>query len=142
MTIVVVTGSRSLTFSPARLLIKSTFVELIRGLNPAIVHHGGAIGPDAWASQHFEEIQKVHRPINTDTRIEAIQALFDRNRTMVDDAVDRQGWKNHVVMVACWDGKSSGTRHAFNYAQSQGVPVVFTPVELCEAHVACQMARG
>lgn len=141
MSVVVVTGSRSLLDSPARLLIKEHFVHEISNLNPITVHHGGATGPDSWASAAFEEIQKVHRPVKTNSRHEAIQALFDRNKTMVDVAVDQAfTLDQQPIMVACWDGKSNGTRDAFEYAQSLGVPVVFTPVTLCEVYEA--LRRG
>ena len=143
MSVVVVTGTRSLVDSPARALIKSHFIRMIEVLNPVVVHHGGAIGPDSWACDAFQEIQRMHRPVKTDNRMDAIQALFARNKSMVDLAED-QAWtlREKAVMVACWDGTSRGSKDASDYAQSKGLHVVWVPVTLCEAYVACQIARG
>lgn len=140
---VVVTGSRSLLKSDARALIKQHFVGEIRCLKPTVVFHGGAVGPDSWASFAFEDIQKVVRPKPTGNWADAVAALFYRNKTMVMEAAfEAAELEQQAIMVACWDGESRGTRDAFEFAQSIGVPVVFTPVTLCEGYVACQMARG
>lgn len=133
MTIIVVTGSRSLANSPARVAIKENFISTIGNLVPTQVNHGGARGPDSWASQHFPDQQKVHRPEPTSNRWDAIDALFQRNLDMIDYANDvAYTMGERAIIVACWDGKSRGTEHAFKFAQTLKMPVVFIPVQLIE----------
>ena len=121
--IVVVTGSRSLTRHPRRLEIKEAFLEKVRFQHPDLVFHGGASGPDTWAAFAFPDIQKRFDPRHTPARTPA-QRLFDRNIEMIDTAIlaaDLTGGGVHVV--ACWDGVSSGTRHAMDHAELMEVPM-------------------
>lgn len=119
--IVVVTGSRGLAQHPERLLIKSRFLTAITELNPFVVHQGGAAGPDTWAGMEFNDIQRHHPPSRTNTRTPA-QRLFDRNVTMINAALS----EGETIMVTCWDGESKGTKHAIDYAESLGIPMLHT----------------
>ena len=121
MTIVVVTGSRELRHDPNRLEIKRRFFESIDVWVPDQLFHGGADGPDSWAALEYPEIARMFRPVEAPARTPA-QRLFDRNETMINEAV-REGklHDSQVVLVACWDGKSSGTKHAMNFANRRGV---------------------
>lgn len=123
MTIVIVTGSRRLVDHPNRLEIKQRFFDAIDVWVPEHLYHGGAEGPDSWAALEYAHIAKAFHPVAAPARTPA-QRLFDRNETMVKDAVHEAKWSNkHVVMVACWDGKSSGTRHAMNFAERRNVHI-------------------
>lgn len=126
--IVVVTGSRSFIECPFRAPVKELFLKTIRNLRPTQVFHGGAIGPDAWASGEFDDIQKVFRPEPTDNYMEAVDALFERNHEMLRTAV-RQ---DQTILVSCWDGKSRGTKNAIDFAGLLDVPLVSVPVELIQ----------
>lgn len=117
--IVVVTGSRSLTQHEHRLDIKQAFLDTVRVYKPDQVFHGGAAGPDTWASFEFADIQRRFDPIESPGRTPA-QRLFDRNIEMIDTAI-QSGDRVHVV--ACWDGVSSGTRHAMDHAELMEVPM-------------------
>lgn len=111
--IVVVTGTRKLTRHPNRLVIKQRFFDMIDAWNPEALYHGGAEGPDSWAALEYPTIAKMFRPEQTEGRSPS-QRLFDRNETMI-----RAAKKDamHVVLVACWDGRSSGTWHAMSIAR-------------------------
>lgn len=123
--IVVVTGSRSLATDAHRVEIKKWFIGAVRYLKPSVVHHGGAVGPDAWACEAFADIQQCHRPAKTDgSYLEAVDALFRRNEAMIDAA------GRNAILVACWDGRSNGTRQAMDYADLLNLPVVSVPVDL------------
>lgn len=123
MTIVVVTGSRLLRLHENRLEIKQRFFDAIDVWTPQDLYHGGAAGPDSWAALEYASIARMFRPIEAPGRTPA-QRLFDRNETMINEAI-RQGYlqDNTVVLVACWDGSSSGTRHAMNHAKRRGVHI-------------------
>lgn len=125
--IVVVTGTRLLATHPQQAEIKSYFLDTIKSLRPSVVHHGGAQGPDTWACWAFNDIQVCHRPARTDgSYLEAVDALFRRNETMIDAA------GRDAILVACWDGHSRGTRQAIEYAELMDMGVVSVPVRLIE----------
>lgn len=111
--IVVVTGTRKLTQHRNRLVIKQRFFDLIDAWNPDALYHGGAEGPDSWAALEYPSIAKMFRPLDDPDRTPS-QRLFDRNERMI-----RQAKRDamHVVLVACWNGRSSGTWHAMSIAQ-------------------------
>ena len=124
------TGSRSLSLCNDRLAIKALFVETIRNLRPLKVLHGGARGPDSWAAGAFEDIQKCYRPVESLFRTPA-QCLMDRNKTMIIDAIDQATCRSQSpILVACWDGRSHGTKDAIDFAETMGVPLVSVPVDL------------
>lgn len=128
--IVVVTGSRTLATCNDRLVIKALFVETVRNLRPLKVLHGGAQGPDSWAAGAFEDIQVCYRPVKSLFRTPA-QCLMDRNKTMIIEAIDRAQCRNQSpILVACWDGRSHGTKDAMDFAESMDVPLVSVPVDL------------
>lgn len=123
--IVVVTGTRQLVSRPDVVRIKDRFVTQILALQPLAIFHGGAYGPDTWAAHACPEISvSVRPPYNSPN---PIQALFDRNKTMVNQAIAHaDDYMLDLVMVTCWNGNSSGTRDAFEYAESKGVNIVHT----------------
>lgn len=128
--IIVVTGSRSLATCNDRLAIKALFVETVRNLRPVRVIHGGAQGPDSWAAGAFEDIQVCYRPVKSLFRTPA-QCLMDRNKTMIMDAIDQARYVDgSAILVACWDGRSHGTKDAMDFAESMDVPLVSVPVDL------------
>lgn len=123
MTVVVVTGSRELRHHEDRLKIKQAFFDAIDVWTPQDLYHGGADGPDSWAALEYASIARMFRPIEAPARTPA-QRLFDRNETMINTAIsDAMLSERAVVLVACWDGKSSGTRHAMNHAHRRGVHI-------------------
>jgi predicted Rossmann fold nucleotide-binding protein DprA/Smf involved in DNA uptake len=105
---VAVIGSR--TFSNARLLAKVLDEYLGRA---TLVVSGGADGADRmgakWARKNgietliFEPDHKRYR-----------HAYHHRNRLIVEHA---------DLVVAFWDGRSTGTAYTINYARTMGVPV-------------------
>lgn len=80
---------------------------------------GGAKGPDTWGQIAAEERGMATLIFKPDWATHGRRAGILRNETIVDSA-DR--------VVAFWDGTSSGTKHAINYARETGKPVlVFKP---------------
>jgi len=128
--IVVVTGSREMRHHPERLKYKENFLTQIRALEPDKVYHGGADGPDTWAAIEFADIARRFDPVPAPARTPA-QRLFDRNHTMIDAALMESGYREETgpVMVACWDGKSKGTKHAMDYAKRMGMLVLWNKME-------------
>lgn len=121
--IVVVTGSRSLDrMDPDRVApLKQDFVYTIGTYMPHHVFHGGAAGPDSWAQQAYPDLATTFRPLITSDRRAANQ-LKARNMFMINSAIRED---TEIQVIACWDGISRGTKHAFEYAWEMGLPVVF-----------------
>lgn len=117
--IVVVTGTRKLARHPNRLVIKQRFFDLIDAWNPEALYHGGAEGPDSWAALEYPSIAKMFRP-EVDPLLSPSQRLFKRNETMIRAA---KAAHQHVVLVACWDGRSSGTWHATSIARELSIHI-------------------
>lgn len=118
--IVVVTGSRKLVEHPDKAAIKADFLREIEDYEPDQVFHGGAGGPDAWAAFEFPDLQRQFNPRDTPGRTPA-QRLFDRNQEMILSAIEADP---EVVVVACWDGVSKGTKHAMDFAESEHITVL------------------
>lgn len=122
--IVVVTGSRSFDQRDPELSkqLRMDFIYTIESFDPDHVFHGGAAGPDVWAKRAFPLIETEFNPIfRQQTRNEIRNALHARNMYMLNTAVRED---SVVQVVACWDGKSGGTRQAMLYAASMDLPIV------------------
>lgn len=121
MALVVVTGSRKLVDHPNRLEIKQRFFDSIDVWVPQHLYHGGAEGPDSWAAIEYQSIAEAFYAKPSPARTPA-QRLFDRNEEMIEAAISDGKRKDlQVILVACWDGKSSGTAHAMNMAKRRGL---------------------
>ena len=126
--IVVVTGSRSFDRQdPDKTkVLREDFIYTVESFKPDHVFHGGAAGPDSWARRAFREIETEFAPIFRYQNRDAIrEALLARNMYMINSAIRED---TEVQVVACWDGKSGGTKHAFEYAREMGLPVEFVGV--------------
>lgn len=124
--IVVVTGSRSLDrMDPDRVApLKQEFVWTVGTYMPHHVFHGGAAGPDSWAQQAYPDLATTFRPLIT-SEGSAARQLKARNMFMINSAIRED---TEIQVVACWDGISRGTKHAFEYAWEMGLPVDFVGV--------------
>lgn len=122
----VVTGSRSLDrVDPDKVAsLKQEFVWTIGTYKPEHVFHGGAAGPDSWAQNAYPELATTFRPLITSDR-EASSQLKARNMFMINSAIRED---TEIQVIACWDGVSRGTKHAFEYAWEMGLPVDFVGV--------------
>lgn len=117
-----VTGSRSWKSSE---LISKVFNSLAERHPPEEVTliHGGALGVDSMAADiagligwHLD----VHYPDWRPNGVFNRRAGFERNEKMLALGPD--------LVVAFWDGKSNGTRHAFTEAITRGIPtIIYTP---------------
>lgn len=125
---VMVTGSRALAdqaVTPEWQEIKARFWMALTELNPDVLIHGGAAGPDTWAHQwadeadYLLEVVRV-RPVRVSGQSFA-QAAFERNLRMLDMGPD--------VLVACHDGVSSGTLHTINNANDRGIKIMHVKTE-------------
>jgi predicted Rossmann fold nucleotide-binding protein DprA/Smf involved in DNA uptake len=103
---IAVVGSR--TFRDDRLLAKT-----LVALKPAVVISGGAKGADRlaerWARRSGIEV-KIFKPDRKKYR----HPYHHRNR-LIAEACD--------VLIAFWDGHSSGTKYTIDYARRMGKPV-------------------
>jgi len=87
---------------------------------PRTVLSGGAKGVDSLVKEwtkvqgyDFIEFQPIHM---LDRNIEFnSKYFFVRNRQLID---------NSDIVLAIWDGQSTGTKHSITYAQKKGVPVM------------------
>lgn len=150
---ILVTGSRSLDIRrydhPSRDLMvrcneaKERFLYVLEdwvscfsvtdaGLRPVVIVHGGAkFGADNWAQlwvYHAWDSAKISRDVLHSERHRADwdrygkAAGMHRNGVMVDSM---DPTKPHVVL-ACWDGTSSGTKNTIDRATLAGLDVVRT----------------
>jgi len=95
-----------------------------------VLMHGAARGVDTWADSVGRELGCRVEPVPVDHALDGPwpAAGIRRNHRMLDRAAKAQrlGWR---VDVTCfWDGNSSGTRDAMQYAERLGLqPVIWTP---------------
>ncbi|HSV08541.1 MAG TPA: SLOG family protein [Candidatus Binatus sp.] len=109
---VLVCGSRSWTSEHE---IRSVLREFDRG---TIVVHGGARGADQLAGVVARSLGmevREHRP-RYDRYPGALAPLI-RNRHMLDT-------EKPDLVIAFWDGHSSGTRHCIDEAHKRNIPVL------------------
>lgn len=84
-----------------------------------LVVSGGARGVDTWAQIAAEERGMGTLILKPDYSTHGKKAPLLRNKDIVDNA-DR--------IVAFWDGTSTGTKHAIDYARQRGKSVlIFKP---------------
>lgn len=101
---VAVVGSRSITVAEiARHIPKET----------SLIISGGAIGVDTLAEQYADENGIEKLIIYPDYDLYGKSAPLIRDRIIVDRA---------DMVIAFWDGQSSGTEFTISYAKRQGVP--------------------
>lgn len=85
---------------------------------------GGAVGADSLAEQYAAAYDIPIEVLKPEWDRYGKRAGFIRNAQMVD-MLDKNG-----LVVAFWDGKSNGTRHSIDYANSKQFRVhieLFTP---------------
>lgn len=93
-------------------------LDLLHAAHPITeVVTGGAAGPDTWgaiwASMNVVEVD-THRPDPQDGETYA-QACYRRDMEMLDT--------DPHLLVACWDGKSRGTKHTIDGATERGITI-------------------
>lgn len=125
-----ITGSRSITSYDTCLAALNRLVELNllpQDISNVKLYHGAAKGVDLTVKEIFDDNNLQSEAIPADWSNldvepcvikynrygKAYNALagINRNKTLVDKG---------DLTLAIWDGKSSGTKDAMNYAESQG----------------------
>lgn len=105
---IAIIGSR--TFGDGRLLdrVMSEYRDRV-----TLIVSGGAAGADmlgaGWADRNGIE-KRIFLPVASDRG----RGFHVRNRQIVDHS---------DLIVAFWDGFSTGTQHTLNYARKRGVPM-------------------
>ena len=92
-------------------LIRARLTELPRGTT---VMHGGARGADRLAGQVARTLGLTEVEIKADWK-RGPQAGLERNLRMLDEQPD--------LVIAFWDGVSSGTAHTLANARQRSIPV-------------------
>lgn len=127
MTILLVTGSRKIT---DRRAVEAVLNEAHSRLGFTIVIEGEAAGPDEfsrdWAIS--QGINVMECPVTAeDWELRPNYAGNLRNAQMLESAREeqRQSGGVEIVVIAFWDGESSGTKHMINICRKAGfVPKV------------------
>ena len=109
--VVMVTGSRDW---PCRYQVEAFFSDL----TPGILICGGCRGVDTWAETVCRGRGWVIHRFPADWNTYGRAAGFIRNNAMLA-ACKKMGGK----VVAFWDGKSRGTKHAIDEAGRLGLPL-------------------
>ena len=120
-----VVGSRRRDKSEDKELIRQALVHLIEKDKNILIHlvSGGCpSGADRFSEELAEELKlsiSIHYPDKTkmkdDSRYEYVKQLFARNTLIANEA---------DILLACWDGKSSGTLDTINKSRQANKPVV------------------
>jgi hypothetical protein len=76
---------------------------------------GGALGPDDWARDWAEQTKIDHHVLYAQWEDHGKRAGILRNLAMLDLKPD--------LVLAFWDGKSSGTAHTISEARRRGIAV-------------------
>jgi hypothetical protein len=106
---VLVTGSRDWS---QHVLLKQRLAELPRGSS---IIHGGARGADQSAGQAARALGIPETAYPADWRGKGKAAGIIRNLAMLDTKPD--------LVLAFWDGQSTGTKHTIDEARRRGIPV-------------------
>ena len=75
---------------------------------------GGAKGADSLAERYAKENDLPMKIFPPDWETHGKQAAFIRNKEIIDYA---------EIVIAFWDGKSTGTKHSIDIANKQGKQV-------------------
>lgn len=114
-----VVGSRE--FNDYRVLEES--LEVILQLYPVTtIVSGGARGADSLAEDFAEEygLQKIVHLPNTELYYPFVRAAMERNIQIVRDS---------DIVVAFWDGKSTGTKHTINVCKALKKECIVIPYD-------------
>lgn len=106
---VLVCGSRSFD---RPLMIRKRLEQLPRGSE---IIHGAARGADTVAACYARALGIPETAYPADWRGKGKRAGFIRNLEMLDQKPD--------LVIAFWDGKSTGTKHTIDEARKQGIQV-------------------
>lgn len=106
---VLVTGSRDWN---QHVLLKRRLAELPSGSS---IIHGGARGADQSAAQAARSLGIPETAYPADWRGKGRAAGIVRNLAMLDTKPD--------LVLAFWDGRSTGTKHTIDEARKRGIPV-------------------
>lgn len=116
MTALAVIGSR--TFNDMSLLIEH-MAEACSVFDVSAVVSGGAKGADSLAAEYASSQGLPVQVFKPDLAQFGRGAGPIRNKAIVNAA---------DVVLAFWDGKSKGTKHALNYAKQIGKHVIFVRI--------------
>lgn len=112
---IAIIGSR--TFDDYALLC-----SVMQDFAPKLIVSGGADGADSlgarWAQENNVELRVCRPAYHKYSRANKRKAPKDRNKDIVREA---------DVVIAFWDGKSSGTRDAIKKAERMGKNVIKVP---------------
>ena len=117
---VAVVGSRSIVDEE---VIDKTLESIVGDANPTIIS-GGAKGVDSLAREYAKNngldfiLFKPYHLVDTQAQYTP-RYFFVRNKQIVD---------NCDTLIAFWDGKSKGTKHAIDYAEKMGKEVIICTV--------------
>lgn len=84
-----------------------------------VVVHGNAAGADRIAHQEAQKLGLRVEPHPADWQQHGKRAGIIRNLEMVESGVD--------LVIAFWDGRSTGTAHTMTEAKKRGIPVEVVP---------------
>lgn len=107
--LVLVCGSRGWTDTHA---IRDRMADLPAS---SIILHGKAPGVDTFAGWIANDLGFTVREFPADWERYGKRAGIVRNLAMLDESPD--------LVLAFWDGESSGTRHTVTEARKRGIPV-------------------
>lgn len=110
---VLVCGSRTYHRIPE---IGRRLARLPRGSE---IIHGGARGADSYAAIYARALGIPERAYPADWRGKGKRAGILRNLAMLDEKPD--------LVIAFWDGQSTGTKHTIDEARRRGIPVEVVP---------------
>ena len=109
----IVAGSR---FAKNECALRERLNELKGSIEVLI--SGAALGPDSWGIKWAKENDVPLRVFFPRWSKLGRAAGIVRNKEMLDFAL-----KGNGLLVACWDGKSRGTKNMISVAKKAGVPV-------------------
>lgn len=101
---VAIVGSRSINYA-----------DIARRIPPdtTLIISGGAVGVDTLAERYADKMGIKKMIIYPDYELYGKSAPLIRNKLIVDNA---------DLVIAFWDGESSGTEFTINYAKRRRVP--------------------
>ncbi len=116
-----VIGSRTFDdYDIAVTTIKALFEQVADDEKPNTIISGGAKGADTLAERYAKERYLTLLVFKPDYQQYARSAAHVRNRLIVDNA---------DMVLAFWNGKSTGTKYTIDYTKKQGKPVQIISVE-------------
>ncbi len=100
--------------------VKALFEQVADDEKPSTIISGEAKGADTLAEHYAKEHGLELWVFKPDYQQYARSAAHVRNRLIVDNA---------DMVLAFWNGKSTGTKYTMDYAKRQGKPVKMISVE-------------